>query len=399
MTHAPPTECVGRSAAPRNAGAPRPAPIRLTFLTPTPSPYMQDLFEAMVRDGRIAPRVLYLEARAPGFDWKEPGLPAYSEILPGRWFRFRGARVHANPGAVARVRETRPDVVVVAGYSGLTNQAVMCWLKATRTPWVFYGEIPGYQKRGRVGSLLRSLARWPAVRWSSGVAAVGSRATAAYRELAPHARPVANVPYFCDMTAFAAVRGGPAPDGAFRVLYCGQLVHRKGVDVLVRAFVRLAGHDANVRLKLVGDGELGPRLRAALPEALRDRVEFTGFLQVSELPVRFADADVFVLPSRHDGWGVVVNQALAAGLPVVCSDAVGAADDMVVPGENGFIVPAGDEDALYRCLADLAADREKLNRFAERSRSLAADWAPERGVDRWYELLTAVLNRRRRGAE
>lgn len=368
--------------------------LRVTFLTATPSPYTQDLFAAMARDGRIEPRVLYLERHAPAFNWTDSELPSYSEILSGGWFNFLGARVHANPRAIARIRETRPEVVVVAGYSGLTNQAVMWWLKATRTPWVFYGEVPGYQKRGRVGSFLRSLARLPAVRWSSGVAAVGSRAAAAYRELVPRGRPVANIPYFCDMSAFAAVRRVPASDGTLRILYCGQLVHRKGVDVLVRAFVRLAAQNKNVRLKLVGDGELRDRFRSDLPEAVRDRVEFTGFLQVSELPTQFADADVFVLPSRHDGWGVVVNQALAAGLPVVCSDAVGAADDMTVPGENGFVVPAGDEDALYHSFAELADDRSKLNRFAERSRALAAEWVPERGVDRWYELLTTVLHRR-----
>src|SRR4051812_43317296 len=102
--------------------------VRLSFLTTTPSPYMQDLFDAMARDGRIAPRVMYLEQHAPGFKWVDPELPSYSEILPGGWFNFLGARIHANPGAIARIRAARPDVVVVAGYSGLTNQAVMWWL-------------------------------------------------------------------------------------------------------------------------------------------------------------------------------------------------------------------------------------------------------------------------------
>src|SRR5262245_32408079 len=381
-----------RAAAPRTLRR----AIRATFLTPTPSPYMMDLFAAMARDGRIAPRVMYLEKQAPAFRWIDPELLAYSEILPGGWFNFLGARIHANPGAITRIRDSRPDVVVVAGYSGLTNQAVMWWLKATRTPWVFYGEIPGYQKRGRLGAALRKIARWPAVRWSSGIAAVGSRAVDAYRALAPNGRPVANIPYFCDLSEFAAVGRLPSsdPDRPLRILYCGQLVHRKGVDLLVRAFTRLAEY-ANVRLKLVGDGELMPQLRANLPEALRERVEFTGFLQVNELPAQFADSDVFVLPSRHDGWGVVVNQALAAGLPIVCSGAVGAAVDLVVPGENGMIVPAEDEDGLYRALAEFATDREKVERFAARSRALADNWVPQRGVDRWYDLFLTVLRRKR----
>ncbi len=400
MTMGTPAEPVfGRARVVREepaAGAPGRA-LRATFLTPTPSPYMMDLFAAMARDGRIAPRVLYLEKHAPAFAWDDPDLPAHSEILPGGWVQVLGARVHANPGAIARVRASRPDVVVVAGYSGLTNQAVMWWLKATRTPWVFYGEIPGYQQRGRVGSALRAVARWPAVKWSSGIAAVGSRAADAYRALAARGRPVANIPYFCDMATFVAARKPPRtdPNAPLRILYCGQLVHRKGVDLLVRAFVRLAERDENVRLKLVGDGELRADLVGAIPEGVRARVEFTGFLQVNELAAQFAGADVFVLPSRHDGWGVVVNQALAAGLPIICSDAVGAAVDLVAPGENGTIVPAGDEDALYNTFVDFAADREKLLRFAERSRAAADDWTPERGVDRWYDLFRTVVHRNR----
>jgi glycosyltransferase involved in cell wall biosynthesis len=371
--------------------------IRATFLTPTPSPYMMDLFATMERDGRIAPRVLYLENRTPTHDWDESRLPDYAEVLPGGWVQFLGARVHANSGAVERVRRTRPDVVVVAGYSGLTNQAVMYWLTATRTPWVFYGEVPGFESRGRFGTALRRLAQLPVARWAHGIAAVGSRAAAAYRALAPRNRSVANIPYFCDTSAFeSAPRPVPSePERLIRFLYCGQLVPRKGVDLLVRAFARLAERHEHVRLRLVGDGALLPGLRAQLTEEVCTRVEFTGFLQVNQLPAQFADADVFLLPSRHDGWGVVVNQALAAGLAIVCSDAVGAAD-LVTPGENGLIVPAGDECALYGALEEMASDPDRVRRFAERSRAAAAEWAPERGVDRWYELLQTVLRNRRR---
>ena len=74
----------------------------------------------------------------------------------------------------------------------------------------------------------------------------------------------------------------------------------------------------------------------------------------------FAQADVFVLPSRYDGWGVVVNQALAAGLPIITSDEVGAGFDLVEPGSNGFRVRAGEVDDLHRAQRDLGLDRDLL---------------------------------------
>ena len=87
-----------------------------------------------------------------------------------------------------------------------------------------------------------------------------------------------------------------------------------------------------------------------------------------------AAADLFVLPSRHEPWGVVVNEALAAGLPVVLSDRVGAAADLLVDGENGRLVPAGDAVALANALEDLCRDPQGRQAAGEASRRIVADW-------------------------
>src|SRR5204863_7012159 len=100
------------------------------------------------------------------------------------------------------------------------------------------------------------------------------------------------------------------------------------------------------RLLLVGREAELPSLLAALPESVRARVRYAGFQAPESLPGFFAQADVFVLPSRYDGRGVVVNQALGAGLPVVVSDHAGAAHDLVRPLENGYHFPAGNSEAL-----------------------------------------------------
>jgi glycosyltransferase involved in cell wall biosynthesis len=179
-----------------------------------------------------------------------------------------------------------------------------------------------------------------------------------------------------------------------RFLYCGQLIHRKGVDGLVRAFARVAAEHPRAELRLAGDGPLRAELEASVPPALRPRVRFLGFRQPAELPGVFADADVFVLPSLHDGWGVVVNQAVGAGMPVVASEAVGAAHDLVRPGENGAIFPAGDEDALAEALRRFAADPESVGPAGARSRERAADLLPERGAEQWHRICLDVLGRR-----
>lgn len=367
--------------------------LKVAFQSVMPSPYMQDLFQAMSRDPRFQLRVYYLEMAAPDTYWGRQPLPDYAEVLPGRWFWFAGGRIHFNPGATRRILHDQPDVVVINGYSGLTNQIVMRQLRRQGIPWIFFGEVPGMNRRGLLGRVLRAVARRPAVRWPAAIAAVGSNAAAAYRALASNSCPVENIPYCCDLQAFLAAPRIPAPDGSIRFLYCGQLIHRKGVDLLTRAFVQLAQQHPKITLTLVGEGELRDDLTKFVPPELAPRIQFAGFQPVESLPHWFSKSDVLVLPSRHDGWGVVVHQAIAGGLAVICSDAVGAAADLVENGANGLIFPSGDQQKLHEALRTLADQPELVAPMGRRSRELAESWTLDRAVDRWYQLCSHVVAR------
>jgi len=129
------------------------------------------------------------------------------------------------------------------------------------------------------------------------------------------------------------------------------MIPRKGVDLLLRAFERITQQDLDAQLLLVGREAELPQMLPYLAEQARQRFEYAAFQAPEDLPLFFRRADLFVLPIRYDGWGIVVNQAVGAGLPAICSDAVGAARDLIEPGRNGAIVPASDVDALTERLA------------------------------------------------
>jgi glycosyltransferase involved in cell wall biosynthesis len=366
--------------------------VRVTFLTIMPSPYTLDLFAAIAADGKIAPHVLYMEMAAPDTYWGSVPVPEYSEILKGGWRSLGGGRIHWNPGVAGAIRRSRPDLVVVAGYSSLTAQVAMRWLHWNRIPWIFWGEVPGMRRLGLAGRVLRRVAQYPAVHWPDAIAAIGTVAASEYRRLARPDCNVFNIPYHTDLTQFLD-QPRRTSSGKVRILYCGQLIERKGVGILLEAFLALADEFPELDLVLVGEGPLRQTLVERVPARLRDRVEFAGFQSVDQLPGFFSTADIFVLPSLHDGWGVVVNQALAAGLPIICSSSVGAATDLVNPGHNGFIVPPADAAALAAAIRDLASNCERRTAFGENSRARALDWTSARGVDRWVELAERVLER------
>lgn len=166
-----------------------------------------------------------------------------------------------------------------------------------------------------------------------------------FRELTGGAKPVHDFPYASDLSRFyRQTRQSDA--AAVRFLYVGRLIADKGLETLVRAFTAVAREERNAESVFVGEGPLRSRLSEMIPPELRPRVEFRGERSWAEMPAEYGRADVFVFPSRHDGWGMVVPEAMATGLPVIGSHEAGAVVDLVREGRTGFVFAKDDEAAL-----------------------------------------------------
>ncbi len=166
---------------------------------------------------------------------------------------------------------------------------------------------------------------------------------------------------------FEAVQERSGSDERPVVLYIGQLKDSKGLDDLLAAFASISTPDA--RLRLAGNGVLEDRLRA---QAAGDsRVEFAGYVAQEDLPELLTWARCLVLPSvttdtEREPWGLVVNEAMHAGVPVVATDAVGAAAGGLVEHErNGFVVREGDRPALATAIKRLVDDRDLARRMGQ----------------------------------
>ncbi len=352
--------------------------MKVAFVSVVPSPYQRDLFRALATRPEVELSVFYLEAAAPDSPWPEKALAPYESILRGMWLPLGAARCHVN-WPLPKLRDC--DVVVMNTLMSLTGQ----WLMRTSLrgrPWIFWGE-----RLGRGGALHTALAA--PLHQAAGIAAIGTFAEQDYRERFPEPR-LFRIPYYCDLAAFFAAPRRVRDDGRVVFFFCGQMIARKGVDLLLAAFARLGDH---ARLLLVGREAELPALLAPLPPEVRERCVYAGFQPPEELPRFFAQADVFVLPSRYDGWGVVVNQALGAGLPVVCSDMVGAGHDLLEEGVNGLKFRAGDTDSLAEKMARLVREPEVIEKWGAASRAKARDWTPEAGAAKWVEALQTIVTK------
>ncbi len=181
------------------------------------------------------------------------------------------------------------------------------------------------------------------------------------------------------------------------VLFASKLQERKHADHLVEA-LSLLGARRGVRpyLLIVGDGEERGRLEALVTaRGLAADVRFLGFRNQSELPALLALADVFVLPSRHEPWGLIVNEAMAAGCAVIVSSDVGAAPDLVQNGVGGFVYPVDDVNALAEALLRVLASPDTARHMGQAGRERIASWDFEADVAGLRQALAFATGRLR----
>ena len=353
---------------------------RVLFITIVPSPYQRDLFGALAAREDVDLKVCYMEAASPDSPWPEKPLRPFERIMPGFWMPL---------GINWSLPDlSEPDIVVLSTFASVTGQWLMrAQLRKKR--WLFWGER--LRSRSGIKRLVQRGLAAP-IGYASAVVGIGRAAEDDYSRRFPNL-PHFCIPYHCDLSAFSALRRPSEVNGAMTFLFCGQMILRKGVDLLLQAFDRLIARGFNVRMLLVGREADLPNFMKMVSPAARVRINYEGFQPPERLPEYFGRSDVFVLPSRHDGWGVVINQALAAGLPIITSDAVGAGLDLVENGINGIRVAAADVEALYAAMEKFTLSPDLARRWGKRSRERASDLTPEAGAVKWVQVFDRLMMR------
>lgn len=376
--------------------------FRLAILAPHPVPYHVPLYRALAAHPAVRLNVLYCSdlgvsgQRDPGFGiplrWGIPFLDGYPFRFlrnlspfrtPGHFFSL------LNPGILVTLFRERYDAVLIPGYS--TASFLLGFLAAwfSQTPVFLRGETvlrPPSPFPPR--ALLKNVLVRTLLKGTRACLAIGTPSHQFYRAYQVPEERIFFSPYGVDNDFFTRESRrwremseevkrslGLAADQPV-VLFCGKLTLRKRPMDLLTAFLRIT-HPAS--LLFVGEGSLRSQLERQAQG--HPGVRFTGFIPQGELPRYYAVADLFVLPSSNQEVApLVVNEAMACGLPVVLSDAIPSAVDFVRPGENGFTFPCGDVQAIQGCLDRLLQDRVLRREMGRRSLQMIQGWSPEAAV-------------------
>ncbi len=272
------------------------------------------------------------------------------------------------------LEEIQPVAVIIGGWSDAAACGAWMWALARRKPRILWTESTAGDRR-RLG--LKERVKRLYVKPFDIAHVYGSRSREYMRGLGFPDDRIVTGRILVNDALFAPVNRDELRIRRGRVvLYVGRLSAEKNIETLLRAMQRALSHGARGRLslRLVGSGPEEDRLRTLSAElGLLDVVEFEGFVPQARLPAVYHSADVLVLPSLSETWGLVVNEAMLCGLPAIVSDRCGCAPDLVTPS-TGWTFPAPDVEALAGCLigaAELPEQALSDMRSAARRRALA----------------------------
>jgi len=294
---------------------------------------------------------------------------------------------------LAALRTFSPDVVVGGGGGIWSSPANIAALAARR--WRDWAFVPWWGSFSRPKPTLPRRLAQPWVKTFMQVSdawlVYGTRQARDVVELGADPARTVIAPITALVPGQLPERPRPGSCGSTRFLFVGRFIERKGLDVLIDAFARVEGGE----LWLVGDG---PQRELTEAAAARDpRVRTLGHLQGAPLEDAYRQTDVLVVPSLYEPWGLVVHEGLAHGLPVILTDQVGAGDDLIDDGVNGFVVPTGSSQGLADAMQAISAwAPEQWRRAAARSQDLLEAASIERGVEGFVQGCALAVQHRRR---
>ncbi len=290
-------------------------------------------------------------------------------------------------------------MILCGGYNYLASWQALHWARRNGIPFLLWCESTAAD--GRSQHLLVERLKASFLRSCDGFVVPGKSALEYLQQATGRSRDIFIAPNAVDVQLFSTrnelaratesrLRGALGLPARY-FFFVGRLVKAKGVFDLLHAYSGLEAElRAEVGLVFAGDGPLRADLEAMARSVFPGSVHFPGFIQRDELPSYYSLAECLVLPTHSDTWGMVVNEAMACGLPVICSSVAGCAADLI--RNNGRTVASCDVLQLRKAMLEIASDPELRKFMAEQSRILIRKYSPECCADGIAEAVLSTPN-------
>lgn len=300
--------------------------MKAVVVTNIPAPYRVPVFNKIKSFDFVAVFCAKLE---PNRLWDVKGIAFNHIFLRECYFESRpGNFVHSNFDIFSALKRERPDCVITTGFNP-THLFAFFWCILNGVPHISMTD-GSYQSESSLG-FLHYLIRRLVFKFSSAYIAASDGGFFLYKNYGVDESKIFKSPLAVDNKKFMQF----SSEKKYDVIFSGQIIERK-MPFFFLDVCSMINRTLPIKICVMGDGPLRLDMeKASIERGLN--VEFVGFKSQSDLPEFYAASRVLLFPTKHDPWGVVANEAMAAGVPVIISSVAGAANEIVINGENGFV--------------------------------------------------------------
>lgn len=360
---------------------------RVAFVLNMPTPYRNPVFRLLVGRGNHTYRFMYCASAEPDRSWKVTTEDMDSVFLGRNFLGFFSGYIHANFDVLKELAKFRPDVVVTGGYNPTHLLAVMyCLIMRARHVSGTDGDLEFEQRLTALHRIVRRIVR----RFTAAYIGPSDSSLALFQSWGASRAQVFKAPLCADNVAMLRTQ---EEIKQYDFIFCGRLVDDKGPLFALNVAARVAKMlRKRISIVFLGDGPLYREIQQRSRSISSVDVTLAGFVQPDDIPDWFGKSRVLLLPSNYDAWGLVVNEACAAGLPVLSSPFVGASRELVEEGLNGFTLPLDLECWAARA-SEIVSDQYRLRTMGQHGRIKVGDYSYATAAAGYEDAIEHALNR------
>lgn len=341
------------------------------------APYRIPLFDNLSQNSNINLTVFFCAETHKMRKWSLIKSNKFNyKVLHGLTIEKFGIIYHINPTIIYEIIRGKYDVIIISGYSDFTSQVSFLTSRLTNTPIILWTEGVS-TSQSLLGKLISPLTSY-IVKKSTAIIVPGTKSRDFQIQMGSNPKKIFIAPnivlndYYINNSQkykenVGEIKSKLKINSKKVILYVGRLVQNKGIYYLLNAYKDIYDEFPDTCLLIVGDGDLKSSL---LELCIKDRipnVHFVGWANNDDLVKYYSISDIFVLPTLKDVWGLVVNEAMCCRLPIITTNVAGCSKDMVIEGENGFIIDPKDSSQLSSAIRKMLINDELAKKMGDKS--------------------------------
>lgn len=361
---------------------------KVLFITNIPSPYRIDFWNEL---GKFVNLTVWFEAtNEKNREWNVNGLGENFkyEFLEGRTF---GLDLHINYNIIKKLNNEKFDVYIMGGYSTPTEMIAIQWFRMNRIKFILNSDGGFIKDDKKITKMIKKYFISSADKWLSS----GSNCTKYLMHYGANENYIYEYPFSSvsyPLEELSVIDKNEKDIIKLKenlnkiVLLCvSRFDEMKGIDVLIKSFQKINNNE--ITLLIIGGGPMKSKYMDYIKSNNISNIVIKDFIQKEELIKFYKISDIFILPTKYDVWGLVVNEAMNFGLPIITTEMCGCSYDLINNGENGYIIKSEDQEELTSKMEILIKDEIKRKEFGKKSLQIIESYNIKNMVTKHLDLI------------